>query len=454
MTSRALVALLVLAAAIAGCSSSEPEPPLTLPAPPHIGFHYVLYFEGDAPDMQAVAATAPIADGRMQLLESIATPPDSPGVSVVAIEDVARDHPMPGVEFLRFYARGLDEEEQARATQRSRALRLGFAHPRDVAYAALRNADELAHGLARAHGGLIWDEELRLLYSADAWEKARLSDPAAAPNVLAQTVVHSYQNDEYLRAVSLGMYKLGLPDLVVERTARANNTQLVHLLNAVAQYLVEGGTVGAGGAIALDAASIGTAAVRELLTHDSFDNATGKVRVRLQAVEPEEGDADNALYALRFDDYEGPDEFARQKQATSAFFGWSDSIRTVVHDDELEAVSAAARKRLPAIRDRFNEGALGDQVLVKAPFATSRGGVEWMWVEVSAWNGNDIQGLLANQPFDVPGLHAGEKVEVEMDDVFDYQWVKADGSVEGNTTGKVIEAMRGTTENRGAAPGE
>jgi uncharacterized protein YegJ (DUF2314 family) len=65
-----------------------------------------------------------------------------------------------------------------------------------------------------------------------------------------------------------------------------------------------------------------------------------------------------------------------------------------------------------------------------------------MWVEVSSWNDNTIVGLLANEPEDVPDLHAGATVKVNQKDVFDYILNKADGSVEGNETSKEIEKFQ------------
>ena len=78
-------------------------------------------------------------------------------------------------------------------------------------------------------------------------------------------------------------------------------------------------------------------------------------------------------------------------------------------------------------------------MLLKAPFETSSGGNEWMWVEVSSWKGGAIDGLLGNEPAEVPGLHAGATVRVNEKDIFDYIFYKADGSTEGNETGREIE---------------
>jgi len=112
-------------------------------------------------------------------------------------------------------------------------------------------------------------------------------------------------------------------------------------------------------------------------------------------------------------------------------------VRSVYEDRLLD--KARAKKRLPEIRKRFNAGLQpGEQIMVKAPFERPDGGNEWMWVEVSSWKGDVIVGLLNNDPVDIPDLHAGAEVKVRQSEVFDYLHYKADGTEEGNETGKEI----------------
>ncbi len=59
---------------------------------------------------------------------------------------------------------------------------------------------------------------------------------------------------------------------------------------------------------------------------------------------------------------------------------------------------------------------------------TADDGTEWMWVEVLRWNGDTIEGVLSNEPFNVPDLHAGQRVTGSMDDVFDYIYRRGDAS--------------------------
>jgi uncharacterized protein YegJ (DUF2314 family) len=91
--------------------------------------------------------------------------------------------------------------------------------------------------------------------------------------------------------------------------------------------------------------------------------------------------------------------------------------------------------------DRFAKGSpFGEQLMVKAPFATADGGNEWMWVEVVGWQGNSIDGVLTNDAFDIPKLKAGARVEVQADQIFDYLLTKRDGTHEGTETQPLLEA--------------
>lgn len=142
--------------------------------------------------------------------------------------------------------------------------------------------------------------------------------------------------------------------------------------------------------------------------------------------------------------------FARQAAAVASMFGWRDEVKSIAHDDALHAASERAKRKLPAIRAVVQRGLEpGEVVQVKLPFATSSGGTEWMWVEVVRWDGDAIEGVLNNEPFEVPELHAGQRVRGKTDDVFDYLYLRTDGSTEGNQTSEIIERMQGEVERRG-----
>jgi uncharacterized protein YegJ (DUF2314 family) len=66
-----------------------------------------------------------------------------------------------------------------------------------------------------------------------------------------------------------------------------------------------------------------------------------------------------------------------------------------------------------------------------------------MWVEVTKWHEKEIEGLLASDPHYVKSLRAGSRVRVKLADIYDYIFRKADGTLEGNETGKILERRSG-----------
>jgi uncharacterized protein YegJ (DUF2314 family) len=358
------------------------------------------------------------------------------------VEDVAKTYAPPEGESLRLFGRGLSREQASALGLSRQALRLRFRIPPGRALDGLRVACRLAPAVARRTGGLVWDEETREVFTPAEWEARRLDDwlPGTVPDVSRQIVSHSYRNGEYVRAVTLGMSKFGLPDLVVEDFAASNTRSVGHLLNLTAQTLAEGAALREGElTLALD--EIKHPRVRAAQKASLKPHAKGQVVLRLREGRAEEGDPANRLLEIVFDNYPGPDSRARQDRLLSDLFGWEDAVAQVQHDDALLAASRRARERLPAMKAIVAGGLAPGQLLtVKAPFRKPDGGNEWMWVEVVSWRERRIRGVLMNEPFEVPGLRAGQDVTVDEGDIFDYLLQSPDGTTEGNETSRIIEA--------------
>jgi hypothetical protein len=56
--------------------------------------------------------------------------------------------------------------------------------------------------------------------------------------------VHIYQDGEFLREITLGMEKAGLPDVVVERASWSTKNQIAGLINVFCQLIAEGQLLG------------------------------------------------------------------------------------------------------------------------------------------------------------------------------------------------------------------
>ncbi len=423
------------------------EPPVDISMAEAIRFEYAVYL--------LPAAAISTQDPATLLRESL---PKYPGLTVVdqlpespksmllhayVNEHVRESYVPPAIEYLQHSGQGLSDEQVQRLQKSTRALILDFAHPKADVWTALRLANALAADIARRSGGLVWDEETREVFSPDAWYRKRLASWAdEIPDVSTQTVIHIYPNGEYARAITLGMSKMGLPDVVVEETSWSSDNQIGNLINIFSQSLAEAERPPTSRNFKLDQHLIRNARVRQSQIKSLKANAGGVACLSLAEAKWEEGDPKNRLVRLASDGYSGNDSHARQEAMISSFFGWKDSMMKIHHNEQLLMASTKAKSKLPELRKAFNAGLKpGEFIEVKAPFQAENGNREWMWVEVTSWKGDQIKGVLDNEPSEVVRLHAGQAVQVREGEVFDFIHHYPDKHIEGNTTGVLIQKM-------------
>ena len=61
-----------------------------------------------------------------------------------------------------------------------------------------------------------------------------------------------------------------------------------------------------------------------------------------------------------------------------------------------------------------------------------------MWVEITEWRGDEVKGLLQNEPVLVTHVKSGQLVTKDINLMFDYIIYNEDGTQEGNETGKIM----------------
>jgi uncharacterized protein YegJ (DUF2314 family) len=368
-----------------------------------------------------------------------------PGVTVRIEDDVPNNYGLPpDPEMLKLFGRGLTPADRDALRKATHAIVLEFEHPQKDAWRALRQAAEVTAAAARSTGGWAWDEMTREMFTAAEWERRRIASwTEPVPDVSDHIVIHFYKQGEYVRAISLGMAKFGLPDIVMDDITWSLQRPVTNTITLLGQALVEGTPLAQGGTLHLDIRKIRNAALRDAnLDTLKFPDA-GAARLLLLDGDRDEGDPDNRLIEIAFDSYPGNDSHAKREAMLDALFGSTDEIQMVDHDARVLEASRKARERLPELRAAFNAGlAPGELILVKAPFPTDSGGNEWMWVEVTRWNGDAIHGTLRNEPNLIRDLHAGQMVDVNESDVFDYIRRKPDGSQEGNTTAALLSGVK------------
>ena len=259
--------------------------------------------------------------------------------------DPQKAYPPPDLDQLQYFGRDVSREQAQSLQQTGAALVLDFRYAKQHVGSGLRSATELTGAVARATGGLIWDETTREVFSPDAWQKRRLDTwTEEFPDASKFTVIHAYKHDDndFVRCISLGMAKFGLPDVVIDNSSWSMNKSIGHVLNLFSQAIVEETVVGQAGQFDLDIKAIKNAHVRDPQVESLLANATGVAPLTLREGTREEGDPANRLIEVTFERGQGPDMHAKQEQVLSAAFGSEDSVAHIQHD---AAIKAASQKR-------------------------------------------------------------------------------------------------------------
>jgi hypothetical protein len=380
-----------------------------------VRFQFAVYFPEHQNREPQLVARGILAKSypEFRIVNKLPAEPASATVSIHVEDNVAKSYAPPTLEALRYSGHGRDARQSQSLQKTRRALLLDFSHPTQQVWSALHQANSLTEAVARQIGGFVWDEETREVFTADAWHASRVgswTDSETVPEVSHQTVIHLYQKDEFIRAITLGMRKFGLPDVVVEGSSRHTEDQVGILINLFCQTMAEGASLDIPGKFNLDLNNIRNAEARDRQSKSLKAFAEGAVVLTLNKGRHDDGDPDNRLIQVGSDAYRGPDPHAKLDAMLTCFFGSEDKARPVEHTDELLEASRKAKEQLPALRELFKTGLQpGEVIMVKAPFATQDGGREWMWVEVTRWQENHIQGLLQNDPAQVHDLHAGPR---------------------------------------------
>jgi uncharacterized protein YegJ (DUF2314 family) len=424
-------------------SRSEANLPRGNPFDSFITYEFAIYYVP-----KAEVEPMPLAEGLLKetdftRVDAISKKETSPVVELTLIDDRTGRYPAPSEELLQQFGRGLSGEQVKSLQSPGQVLSLRFAYPGDRPVERLSIAMKLTHAIATAAKGVIWDNETREMFALDRWNRRLEGWDTDGPDVSRQISIHAYPSGDFVRAVTLGMAKFGLPDLVVEDFGWSLQRNVGISINLVAQAFVEGAKIDRPGEFDLNFRLIRHPRLRDAQLDNLEEHATAIAALGLKAGRHDEGDPDNRLWQLTFERGEGPDEQARMEHVLSRAFGWKESVVHVTHDDEMREASRRARTRLPKLKQAFAAGlAPGEVMLLKAPFDTSDGGHEYMWVEVTRWTGDAVEGLLQNEPFNVPELKAGQKVQISEATVFDYIWKHADGSSDGNETGRILEKQQ------------
>jgi uncharacterized protein YegJ (DUF2314 family) len=297
--------------------------------------------------------------------------------------------------------------------------------------ATLKALMPIARDAATAAHGWVLDPLAGGVYTPAEVDQHTPGDPLDVRKLI---YVHGVQGDnEQPFLDTMGMKKLGFPELTVVAAASGQMEMLTELIDATAQTLVDDGDVTRPGTIAVDFAKLpGEWHAAEIKKAGGTATAKWNTRWRKE---------DGGELAIKLS-ADGRDTVEGVAALLDGCFGKApDPIANIKADDpELKAAGERARKELVAQRAYFAKGIpAGEQLAVKARFHTPDDQVEWMWVDVVAWKGDTFSGTLDNDPELVTSLHAGSQVSVKLADVADFIHVHKDGS---QTGGYSVEVMK------------
>lgn len=352
----------------------------------------------------------------------------------------------PPVDFLDFKGRGLSTEEKNAVARSAKGFLLTFHLPaRDFSKSFVK-ANGIVLEFARNTGGYVHDQETREVFSVEAWRSTRTTESADLVTVSKHITIHGYRNGDYLRAVTLGMMKFGLPELAVSEFRSDEGSGVQRLINVLAQRMAEGPLEVKAGRVELRVGDLRASPFRKSIEDGIQAGGKSKAALCLNDKKPEPGDVENRLLELNFDLSGGGDKHAHRNAFLFELFGArpSDVSLAKSTDAELAAASRKARTEMGRLREEFNKGLpAGNRLSVKAPFRAPDGSTEFMWVEVARWDSSGIRGLLSSTPRNVKNLRAGQEVTVPESDFYDYMRVHADGAVTGNETTKILMRRQG-----------
>ena len=443
---RLLGVLLWSLALPASAAGAPPAPPSGTPFPPQLlhtqeSTYSVVLYHPTAPPENLVAEARKLLAEQYKVLST----PSKAGAPQAQVE--VRSLPPEDIErvpekLLYFFARRLDADERHQLMSARHATKLIFHVPFAQRDEALLAATRFAHQLATQTHAFLWDDETREYFSPQRWKEERLEGwTGGPPSMPAHVTMHVYGDGETVRFVTLGMVKLGLPDLVVETVPRSMTMPMGTVINGIAQLLVEGEQIGPENFVDVDFSRLKDARTRRQIDGKSAPKAFHRWKMIALEARRDRGDPDNPLLELAFPGSGSLHE--RQLAALDGLLGKRPDALTPVppNDPELAEVARKARARLQELRPRLAKG-MGppESLVVKAGFRTDDNNTEHMWFDVSSIDTKDkLHGTLANEPFGVKSLRLGSSVTVPLSDVDDYRYTHADGTQEGGESSRILE---------------
>ncbi len=314
-------------------------------------------------------------------------------------------------------------EGQDALARSEQVLLAWFASPREAALDTLSTAHAAFAQAARASGGWVEDLDTQVVYDAGQWGAMVPRGDLATWYVIDETELAD--GSGRLRLVTRGLRRFGDFELVADEVPRAKADDVAWALAAVAETVHP---------------------LAELSEELPIATATAQGTARFSVVtQPRLDEPEGPLLRVTF-----AGEITAGVVAANEALPASPSGEDVGADGPALAIPASETKATPSTLEEAREAVRvvmvgleaawqaglppGDILAVSAPFAARAGKKEYLWIEITRWQEGSIFGRLATEPYDVPGLHKGDSINVVAAQVYDYVLRRADGTKEGNLT--------------------
>ena len=361
-------------------------------------------------------------------------------INVTEVSDWKKSLAIPSQSMLKHFGVGFNQDDFLKLEKITKAYAITIKFKQLETLSHHRDADNYLYTLLKDNNGYLYDEETREMFKPSSWKKRRViegwKDKKIAIN--KHITIHYYPREtgEY-RLITLGMAKFGLPDIAIENIFSKKAKELSSLINLTAYTLLDNRNTNA---ITINLDKLANSYVyAKKIKENQYRNHKQAITLGFKKALVDEGDPTNRIIELIFKANKNEQRYAAQTRYLIDLFGVEDKIYdTNKYAAEMEAASKKDLVMLPEIKKAFNKKlGLNEYIDVKVPFIYSEGR-EWMWILVTSWKGDKIKGILNNKPYYIKNLYAGDKVEVNQKDVFDFLYHHADGTETGNETTKVI----------------
>ena len=285
-------------------------------------YEYALYFTPRPTVSPETALKRLLATKHKAFIRLKQPDPTEAFVITRAIPNVAKDYPPPSTNSMRYAAQGLTKQQAKGLSGSQDVFVMTIGYPSTEHARLYPQALRLMADMARLTGGLIWDEQTRHAFSLTSWDAQRLNtffDGVA--DLSEHTTIHAYKHGDYVRAITLGMIKFGLPEIELSGFPWSSAPHAHSLITLVAQHLHEQGGLKNAGVLLADPSTIHHAGVRKRLTESAFENAKLKTSLTLNIGTREEGDPENRIMEIAFTETKDRDKQANIERALSELWG-------------------------------------------------------------------------------------------------------------------------------------